>query len=340
MRLSKTLYVAGHRAKVGLQKDSLMLSDPEKGRRRVPLVSLDGVVLLGNAQVTTQALAACAARGVRIASLSRGGKLRFTVGAPISGNVYLRIAQVRASEDPAHTLEIARAVVAGKLQNARSLVQRWSWDAPAEVEWTLKQTVELLSLRLQGVESTDSIERLRGIEGDAARRYFQAMRAALWRSGMKFGTRSRRPPRDPTNALLSFVYGLLVAETVGALDAVGLDPQIGFLHGIRPGRPSLALDLVEEMRPGTADRMVVGAIRRRQFSDDDFEFTPGGACYLTSGGRQKLLALWEARRDEETKHALLARNTLRANLPSIQATILARHLRGDLPSYVPYLTGP
>lgn len=340
MRLSKTLYVAGHRSKVGLQHDALMLTDPEKGKRRVPLASLDAVVLLGNSQVTTQALAACSSRGVRIASLSRGGKLRFTVGLPTSGNVYLRIAQVRASDDPVQSVGIARAVVAGKLVNSRTLVQRWSWDARPEIQWTLKQTIEILTSRLHALESTNSMNRIRGIEGDAARRYFQAMRAALWGSGTTFGSRSRRPPRDPTNALLTFTYGLLLAETVGAVDAAGLDPQIGFLHGVRPGRPSLALDLVEEMRPSIADRMVVGALRRRQFHDDDFEFTPGGACYLTVPGRHKLLQMWEVRRDQEVKHHLLARTTPRSNLLSIQATVLARHLRGDVPTYAPYLAGP
>ena len=337
MRLSKTLYVTGHRTKIALQKDSLIISDPGKGKRRIPLEALDSVVLLGNAQVTTQTMAACTRRGVRIASLSRGGKLRFYVGGPVSGNVYLRLAQLNASQDSEQSLEIARAVVVGKLRNSRSLTQRWLWDARPESRWTLRDCIEALSDRVHAAEDASSLDRLRGIEGDAARRYFKAMRAALWSSGMRFNARTRRPPRDPVNCLLSFTYAMLVTETVGSIEAAGLDPQVGFLHGIRPGCPSLALDLVEELRSSIADRLVVAALRRRQFQEDDFESTPGGACYLSGRGRSKLLKLWEARRDEEIQHRLLARNIPRASLPSIQATILARHLRGDLPTYVPYL---
>jgi CRISP-associated protein Cas1 len=339
MRLAKTLYVNGHRTKIGLQKGALILSDPDKGKSRVPITAIDGLILLGNSQMTTQAFAECISRGVRVASLSRGGKLRFTVGGPTSGNVYLRISQMRASESTEHSLDIARACVGGKVLNARKLVQRWSWDSPREVKWTFTETVEILTDRIHEIGSASSMDRLRGLEGDAARRYFQAMRAALWQTGWVFGTRTRRPPRDPVNSLLSFTYALLISETVGALESVGLDPQIGFLHGIRPGRPSLALDLVEEFRPSVADRMVVGALRRRQFDDSDFVYTPGGACYLSDQGRSRLLRMWETRRDEDIEHPLLARSIPRANLPSIQSTILARHLRGDLPAYAPYLMG-
>jgi CRISPR-associated protein Cas1 len=154
---------------------------------------------------------------------------------------------------------------------------------------------------------------------------------------LSFRTRTRRPPRDPVNALLSFLYGLLTSETSGALQTVGLDVQIGFLHAARPGRPALALDLMEEFRPGIADRFAVRLIGRRQVRAEHFMFTPGGACYLTNEGRSIVLSAYESFKTEETPHRLLGRTVPRWTLPAVQATLLARHLRGDLPVYPPYV---
>lgn len=337
MRILKSLYVTGHRSRVTLQKNALIVRDPENGDRRVPLTALDSIVLLGNGQVTTQVMAACAQRGVRIASVSRGGKVRFTIGGPTSGNVHLRLAQVRACDDPVRAAAIARNCVAGKLQNSHRLLKRWAWDAQEPALWTIRQSGDHLRERVHDLGQTTDLDRIRGIEGDGARRYFQGMRAALWKSGLTFDTRTRRPPRDAVNALLSYTYGLLVTELVGALESVGLDPQIGFLHGTRSGRPALALDLIEELRAPIADRFVVGAVRRGQFNDADFMFTPGGACYLSDRGRRRFMELYEERRDSEIAHPFLGRTMPIAVLPQVQATLMARHLRGDLPEYAPFL---
>jgi CRISP-associated protein Cas1 len=337
VRVLKTLYVAGHRSRITLQQDALIVRDPDTGDRRVPLTALDAVVLLGNGQVTTQVMAACVARGVRIASVSRGGKLRFTVGGPVSGNVHLRLAQVRASDDTVHAAAIARNCVAGKLQNSRRLLQRWAWDAREPALWTIRESADHLEERIRDLGTTANLDRIRGLEGDSARRYFQGMRAALWKSGLIFDTRTRRPPRDAVNALLSYTYGLLLVELVGALESVGLDPQIGFLHGARSGRPALALDLIEELRAPVADRFVVTAVRRGQFGDSDFTFTPGGACYLSDRGRRRFMGFYEQRRDREVAHPFLGRTMPVAMIPQVQATLLARHLRGDLPAYAPFL---
>lgn len=337
MRILKTLYLNGHRSRVTLQKDALLIQDPDTGTRRVPLAALDSIVLLGNGQLTTQVMATCQQRGIRVAALSRSGRLRFTLGGPVSGNVHLRVAQLRASDDPGMAAKIARNCLAGKLQNSYRLLKRWQWDAPEQARWALQQSAELIDLRVQALGQCEDLNRLRGIEGDAARRYFQGMRAALWRTGLTFDSRSRRPPRDAVNALLSYAYGLLVGEIVGALEAVGLDPQIGYLHGVRSGRPALALDLVEELRAPVVDRFVVSAARRRQFGDDDFTFTPGGACFLSDVGRRRFLDLYEERRDRDVVHPFLARPVPLAMLPQVQATLMARHLRGDLPAYAPFL---
>ncbi|MGH9224432.1 MAG: CRISPR-associated endonuclease Cas1, partial [Acidimicrobiales bacterium] len=338
MRVLSTLYVKSHRAKVGLQKQALMVTSPE-GKTRVPLESLDAVVLLGSAQVTSDALAACVERGVRLASLRRNGRVRFVVGGPVGGNVHLRLAQTKAASDPGHVAALARWFVAGKLQNYRRLLLRWSWDARPIDRNHLRNQAEIIATRLDGLGGVVDGDRIRGIEGDATRRYFKGLAAQLTSTGagLHFVGRSRRPPRDPVNALLSFLYGLVTTELIGALDAVGLDPQIGYLHGVRSGRPALALDLLEEFRPAQADRLAVRLIARRQVRESHFVTTPGGACYLTDDGRSVVLSSYEDFKAEEVPHPLLGRDVPRWALPSLQATLVARHLRGDLPAYPPFL---
>lgn len=337
MRVLDVLYVTGHRSRLKLQKGTVLAEDPERGNVRVPLSTLEAIVLLGGAQVSTQLLAECVDRNVRLVALRRNGQLRFTVGGPVRGNVNLRLAQFRAAEDPQHVSRIARTIVAGKLQNYRRLLQRWSWDAHDAVEWTLFDNIAVIDERIRALPGTENGDKIRGIEGDATRRYFKGLRAILYGSGFTFESRNRRPPRDPVNALLGFAYGLLLSEVTGAVDGVGLDPQIGFLHGVRPGRPSLALDMVEEFRPAIADRFVVGLLRRRQLQEDHFTFTPGGACYLSVEGRSVLLGAYETFKESEVNHTLLGRSVPRWSLASIQATLMARHLRGDITDYPPYV---
>lgn len=338
MRVMNTLYVRDHYARISLQKQALMVtSGPVK--TRVPLETLEAVILLGGAQATTDALAACVRRGVRLASLQRNGKLRFAVGGPVSGNVHLRVAQVRAASEPTQVAAFARWVVAGKLQNYRRLLMRWSWDAQGAQRSNMKEQVEAIARRLQGLAGVTDGNKIRGIEGDASRRYFRGLASQLASTGtgLYFSGRARRPPRDPVNALLSFLYSLVLAEVVGALDAVGLDPQVGFLHVLRSGRPALALDLLEEFRPAIADRLAVRLIARRQIRPEHFLLTPGGACYLTDQGRGLLISAYEAFKEEDVSHVLLGRTIPRWSLPAVQATLVARYLRGDIPAYPPFV---
>lgn len=337
MRILNTVYVTSHRARVRYTRGSLVVDNPEGAISKIPIATVEGIVLLGNAQVTSQTLTECTRRGIRIAAIGRGGRLRFAVGAPISGNVHLRLAQYRAAEAPGASTLISRAVVAGKIQNCRRMVLRWEHDARDNSRWTLNNTQTLLKDRLDSLSHSTDPDRIRGIEGDATRRYFQALRAALHGTGFIFGSRTRRPPRDPVNSLLSWTYALVTAEVAGALDAIGLDPQVGFLHRPRPGRPALALDIVEELRPAIADRFVVSLLRRRMVNDSHFTYTPGGACYLSDDGRTVALTAYEQFRQSETPHLLLDRSVPRWSLPTIQSTLMARHLRGDLPAYPPYV---
>jgi CRISPR-associated protein Cas1 len=257
-------------------------------------------VLTGRAEISNDAIGELVRRGIRIAALSRTGRLRFAVGGPVSGNVHLRIAQLTHAATDENALPIARIIVAGKLQNCRRAMQRWSWDATSSPRWVINNEISSITDRLAALGSASTGDEVRGIEGDGTRRYFKclALHLRFGDSLFSFERRSRRPPRDPVNALLSFTYGLLLVELVGALDAVGLDPQIGFLHRPRSGRPGLALDLLEELRPAFADRFAMGLLNLRRIRETHFQVV-GEAHYLSDAGRAEVLAAYEAFRQEE-----------------------------------------
>ncbi len=339
MRLLTSLYVTDHRARLSARHGSLLVVNGDGSRSRVPLEALEAVVLVGHAQMTSEAIAACAARHVRVASLQGNGRVRYVLGGGLGGNVHLRLAQYRTADDPERCLAISRWIVAGKLQNARRMLRRWAWDAPAGRRHRLERLEASIGERLSWLPEVEDGDTARGFEGEGTRLYFEGLREHLLGTGCElvFEARSRRPPRDPVNAALSFTYGLLLTEITGALEAVGLDPQVGYLHGIRPGRPSLALDLMEEFRPTHADRFVVGMITHRVLTADDFVTTTGGACYLSESGRKKVIETYEAYKVEEVTHPLLGREVPRGALPTVQAILMARHLRGDLPAYPPFV---
>jgi CRISP-associated protein Cas1 len=339
VRLLNTLYVSDHDVRLSARHQSLEVRRHRQLIGRYPLNGLDAVILTGRAEVTSEALGRCVRHGVRVASVYRSGRLRFTVGGPTSGNVLLRVAQHRAAENEDHLIRLATVLVAGKLQNQRRLVQRWMWDAEPSTRLFLGEQRDLIDERLTGLVSRTDLtpDRIRGFEGDATRRYFKALGAHIAASsGFVFTERNRRPPRDPVNALISYLYGLTTTELVGALDAVGLDPQVGFLHGLRPGRPSLALDLLEEFRP-CLDRLAVGLLTRRRLGQEHFELLPGGASQLNDNGHRLVTEAYEEYRSEAVTHRLLRQEVPRAMLATIQATLLARHLRGDLTAYPPYV---
>ncbi len=287
--------------------------------------------------MTTQSIAECVRRGVRISALSSKGRGRFFVSSGTGGNVHLRMALYRALSDKGQSLALSKVIVAAKLQNSRFVVSRWSRDSKGR-DWAddlatrASQIFERVS-RLDGAPTSDHV---RGIEGDAARIYFGAIARVVSGSALSFSKRTRRPPRDPVNALLSFCYGMLTSECIGAVEAVGLDHQIGFFHRPRSGRPSLALDLAEEFRALT-DRFVVSLVRRRQVRPDSFVETAGGGIYLSDEGRDMLVRDWEDHKSTELQHTLLGRKVERWALPGIQATLLARYLRDDIPAYPPFV---
>ena len=335
MRYLNSVYIRDYQARVGYRRGSLLVAKPD-GKQRIPIQTLDAVILFGG-QITTEALTQLVNHNIRVAALTRGGKSRFTVNRPLSGNVHLRQAQHQAAADPARTLDITRNIVAAKLQNSRRVIARWGRDhTNTSVRTELRDRADQIGERISRTAVAETPHSLRGVEGDAARLHFGAMRILLSHGPLPFTARMRRPPRDPVNALLGMCYGMVLTEVAGAVETVGLDPQIGFMHRARSGRASLALDLMEELRP-IVDRFIVGAARRRQMQPDDFTTTPGGACYLSDGGRDKLLKLWEQHKSTTLQHKIVGRQVERWAIPTIQATLLARHLRGDLPGYPPFV---
>lgn len=333
-----TLFVDDHRARVAVDRRSIVVRVDGRMAGRFPLEGLAAIVLTGKGSLTTDAIGRCVEAGVRIAALKANGRVRFVVGGAVSGNVMLRVAQVRSASDRHASLEIARTFAAAKLQNMRRVLARWAHDAAPGTRRHIDEQRALVAERLEGMGSARTADAVRGYEGDASRRYFKALGAHLTDSGspLRFEMRSRRPPRDPVNAALSYGYGLLQAELHGALEAVGLDPQVGFLHDLRPGRPALVLDVMEEQRP-MVDRFVVGLLTRKMLGPEHFVVRAGGACYLGDAGRKLLLARWDEFRKGEVYHVLLDRDVVQSHLGVVQATLLARHLRGDIGAYPPYL---
>ncbi|MCA1697033.1 MAG: CRISPR-associated endonuclease Cas1, partial [Actinobacteria bacterium] len=240
---------------------------------------------------------------------------------------------------PEATAAISRSIVAAKLQNYRFLLQRWVWDASEPERSMMVAERAAIAERIGKLGTEIDGDRIRGLEGDGARRYFKGLSVHLGDHAEvgRFMLRTRRPPRDPVNALLSFLYALVQAELVGAIEAVGLDPQVGFLHQLRPGRPSLALDLLEELRPAIADRLAVRLIRRRQLRLEHFTANGAGAWYLADEGRRLVFEAYEEDKDTLVDHRLLGREVPAWTLPTVQATLMARHLRGDLPAYPPFV---
>ena len=335
-RVRNTVYSTEHQTRIRYKKGSLVVSTIEQNRR-IPLEAVDAVVMFAG-HITTDAIAECVRRKVRVSVLTRGGKIRFVVGGPVAGNVHLRAAHHAAASDETSAIGAARLIVAAKIRNSATVLRRWAHDHPdSQTSVQLRDRSDQVLRRVERVASGEDRDALRGIEGDTARIYFNGLAEALGTNGLRFSGRSRRPPRDPANAAMSFCYGLVTSETAGACDAIGLDPQVGFLHqALRAGRPSLALDLTEELRALT-DRFVVSSIRRGQITPEHFTETPGGAFYLTDEGRRCLIGLWEDHKNIALHHGVLERPVQRWAIPTAQATLMARWLRGDLPGYPPFL---
>lgn len=339
--LLNTLYIMTPQAYAHLENSTVRIDVEHEKKLQVPLHHLGGVVIFGNVMVSPALMHRLADEGKSLVLLEDSGRFKARLEGPVSGNILLRQAQYTQAGDPAYSLELARNIVAGKLRNSRTVVQRGAREAADADEATqLTRTADNLAASLRAAAAATDLDGLRGVEGEAARGYFAALNLIVKpqaRTPFTLNGRSRRPPLDRFNALLSFLYSMLMNDCRSALETVGLDPQLGFLHAVRPGRAALALDLQEEFRSVLADRLALTLINRGQVNADDFDLREGGAVMLNDTGRRKVVTAWQERKQEEVTHPLLETKMPLALLPLIQARLLARALRGEMPAYLPYL---
>lgn len=331
-QLLNTLFVQAQGAYLRLQRDTVKVDAERSTLLRVPLHHLGGLVLFGNVLISPFLLHRCAQDRRQVVWFSQYGRFEARLHGPVSGNVLLRRVQHEAFDVPARTLDLARAFVKGKVRNSRSVLLRAAREAD-RIPPQVRRALGTMDWALETLPDAADVDAVRGIEGQAAAEYFRAFPQLLRNDDFSFSTRTKRPPRDAVNALLSFIYALVRGDCASALEGVGLDPQIGFLHVLRPGRPALALDLMEEFRPWWADRLVLTLINRKQLQPSHFSEQPGGAIHLTDVGRREVLTAYQKRKQEEVQHPLFTEPVPIGLLPYVQARLLARHLRGDLDRY-------
>jgi CRISP-associated protein Cas1 len=339
-QLLNTLYVVSQGAYIGKESETVVVRVEREVRLQLPILALGSIVCFGQVSCSPALMHFCSERGVAISFLSEHGRFLAKVVGPVHGNVLLRRQQYRRADDDSGTKAIAVPIIAAKVMNGRTSILRALRDRPdAGGAEELKRASGLLSALIAQLPACDSLDSARGIEGASARAYFSVMEEMIvqQKDAFFFKERSRRPPLDNVNALLSFVYTLVMHDVVAALECVGLDPAVGFLHRDRPGRPSLALDLMEELRTWLADRFVLSLINLRQLSAADFRVMETGAVVLTDEGRTTLLTAYQKRKQEELLHPFLEEKVTVGLIPHVQAQLLARHLRGDLDAYPPFV---
>lgn len=340
MQLLNTLYVTTPDTYLRLDNDTLRVEVDRETRLRVPLHHLTAVVCFGHIHLSAPLMHRLAESGIALVLLDDNGRYKARLEGPVSGNVLLRQAQFQRLQDPAYVLDLARAFVAGKIKNSRQVLQRGAREAKADLdEQALTRAADDLAASLRALPAASSLDIVRGLEGEAARQYFQGLNLLVrpdQRPHFQMDGRSRRPPRDRLNALLSFLYAMWMNDCRSALDAAGLDPQVGYLHALRPGRAALALDLMEEFRPW-ADRLAMTLVNRGQLGDDDFDLREGGAVTLRPDARKSVVIAYQERKKDELNHPLLAQTLPLGLVPLVQARLLARAIRDDSAPYVPFV---
>lgn len=337
-KLLNTLYVTRQNSYLHKDGETVVVELDKQVLLRLPIHTLSGIVTFGNVMTSPSLLNLCAERGVCVSMMSEYGKFLARVEGPVSGNVLLRLAQMRAYEDSVKKGELARSFIIGKLYNARAVLMRRIRDH-GETEGLKNAVSSHLDVLRRVKDSSPEAMRLRGLEGEAGAVYFGCFNDLILSQQETFAitSRNRRPPRDPMNALLSYLYTLLAHECRAALEGVGLDPQIGFLHEVRAGRPALALDLMEEFRAMLADRMALSLVNLKQVGKRDFKQSESGAVLMSDDARKTVLTAWQKKKQELIEHPYLGEKMSVGLLMHAQALLLARHLRGDLDAYPPLL---
>ncbi len=338
-RMLNVLYVTTQGAYLARQRETVLVRVEGKTRLRVPIHTLEGIICFGNVSASPFLLGLCAEHQVAVSFLSERGRFLARVQGPVSGNVLLRRSQYRLADDPRACAVVAGAVVAAKLANCRQVLLRAARVAPDPSSSELRGAGQHLARLVEQVLQEDDLGAVRGLEGEGARVYFGVFDHLITSQHreFRFVERNRRPPLDAINALLSFLYTLLVHDVASALEGVGLDPAVGFLHRDRPGRPSLALDLMEELRPVLADRLALSLVNRRQVRPKGFRKSESGAVMMDDATRKKILIAFQERKRSQLRHPFLEEKIPLGMVAHAQALLLARYLRGDLDAYPPFL---
>ena len=339
-QLLNTLYVTSEDIYLSLDGENILANRAGQTVARYPLHTLQSIITFSYAGASPALMGACAERNISLAFCTPYGKFLARVGGETSGNVLLRRKQYRAADDPAESCEIAKNMILGKVYNAQHSIERTRRDHGMRIDAEkLAAASDQLKESFASIMECTALDSLRGLEGAAATVYFGVLDEMILnqKDVFTFHGRSRRPPLDPMNAMLSFAYSLLGHDCAAALESVGLDSYVGFMHRDHPGRSSLALDLMEELRPCMADRFVLTLINNRIIRESDFEYQATGAVLLNDTGRKTFLKNWQEKKKDTLTHPFLGEKMVWGMVPYLQAMLLARYLRGDLDAYPPFL---
>lgn len=339
-KLLNTLFINQPDVYLSLDGDNIVLLKEQEKLGRLPLHNLESIVAFGYTGASPALMGYCAERNISIVFMTMNGRFLARVIGASRGNVVLRKKQYAVSEDEALSARMARNFIIGKVFNHKWMLERMTRDYPLRIDVAqFKEASSQLSELMIDIRECEDLERLRGLEGHAALTYNKLLDSMILQQKENFyyHTRSRRPPLDNVNAMMSLAYTLLANDTASALEGVGLDSYVGFLHRDRPGRASLALDVMEELRGIFADRFVLSLINKKVMNAEDFVRKENGAVLLTEEGRKKFLTAWQNRKQEKITHPYLGENIAWGLVPHVQALLLARYLRGDLDEYPPFL---
>jgi CRISPR-associated protein Cas1 len=333
-----TLYITSDDAYVSKERETFVVEVNHEKVFQAPIHSIENIVCFGFKALTPPLMAFCAENNVGISYLSENGKFLARVQGAQQGNVLLRKAQYAIADNEPESLRIARPIVAAKVANYRSLLQRHQRNHPDDCPESVVSAATSMGHRLTDIQNSQTLDQVRGHEGECAMIYFGVLSSLITaqQEDFVFTQRSRRPPLDPANALLSFLYAILANDVRSAVETTGLDPQVGFLHQLRSGRPSLALDLMEEFRAYLGDRIMLNLINLKQVSKRDFEIRESGEVRMSDEARKTLLTAYQKRKQEEITHPFLDEKMTVGLLPHIQAQLLARYIRGDIAEYPPF----
>ncbi len=339
-KLLNSLYITSPDRYLSLDGENVVIQQKGTEIGRVPLHNLERIMTFGYTGASPALMGKCAANGIELVFMSGSGRFLARVEGEVNGNVLLRRRQYRYADDTAKCLDISRNVICAKLFNSRWTIERTLRDHPMRIDTDKFNNCSLLLRKsIDNARNAEDIDSLRGIEGEAAQIYFSVFDDMILqqKDDFSFANRNKRPPKDNVNALLSFAYSLATGMCASALEAVGLDPYVGFMHTDRPGRRSLALDLVEELRAPLCDRFVLTLINKKIITANDLEKREDGAVILTDNGRRAFLTAWQKRKDDELKHPFLDEKLEWGIVPYAQALLLARYIRGDIDAYPPFM---